>query len=81
MTVLTVLLSPVLGSITLRANSVPAAAIFHGTFNATAGLALLVITGGSDLIGGVTGRTRIGREALVTRGKEDVPDSPGLHAA
>jgi membrane protease YdiL (CAAX protease family) len=55
MTVMTVLLSPLLGYVTLRANSVVAAAIFHGTFNATAGLAILVVTGGSDLIVGVTG--------------------------
>src|SRR5262249_53074594 len=55
MTVMTVLLSPLLGYVTLRANSVLAAAIFHGTFNATAGLALLVVPGGRDLIVGVTG--------------------------
>jgi len=55
MTVLTVLLSPLLGYVTLRANSVLAAAIFHGTFNATAGLAILVVQGGSDLTVGVTG--------------------------
>jgi membrane protease YdiL (CAAX protease family) len=55
MTILTVLLSPLLGYLTLRAGSVVAAAIFHGTFNATAGLALLVVAGGSDLTVGVTG--------------------------
>jgi hypothetical protein len=55
MTGMTVLLSPLLVYVTLRANSVLAAAIFHGTFNATAGLALVVVTGGSDLIVGVTG--------------------------
>src|SRR5262249_29729278 len=55
MTGLTVLLSPLLGYLTLRAGSVVAAAIFHGTFNATAGLALLVVRGGSDLTVGVTG--------------------------
>ena len=32
-----------------------AAAIFHGTFNATAGLAILVVKGGNDLTVGVTG--------------------------
>jgi len=55
MTVMTVLLSPLLSYVTLRAASVIAAAIFHGTFNATAGLAILVVTGGSDLSVGVTG--------------------------
>jgi len=55
MTGLTVLLSPLLGYLTLRAGSVVVAAIFHGTFNATAGLAILVVQGGNDLIVGVTG--------------------------
>jgi membrane protease YdiL (CAAX protease family) len=55
MTAMTVLLSPLLGYLTLRAGSVVAAAIFHGTFNATAGLAILVVAGGSDLLVGVTG--------------------------
>jgi membrane protease YdiL (CAAX protease family) len=55
MTAMTVLLSPLLGYLTIRANSVIAAAIFHGTFNATAGLAILVIRGGNDLTTGVTG--------------------------
>jgi membrane protease YdiL (CAAX protease family) len=55
MTGLTVLLSPLLGYLTLGAGSVVAAALFHGTFNATAGLALLVVQGGSDLSVGVTG--------------------------
>ena len=55
MTAMTVLLSPMLGYLTIRANSVLAAAIFHGTFNATAGLAIVVIRGGNDLTTGVTG--------------------------
>jgi membrane protease YdiL (CAAX protease family) len=55
MTGMTVLLSPLLGYMTLKAGSVVAAAILHGTFNAMAGLAILVVTGGSDLIVGVTG--------------------------
>jgi membrane protease YdiL (CAAX protease family) len=55
MTVMTVLLSPLLGYITLKAHSVIAAAIFHGTLNATAGLAILVVEGGSDLTVGVSG--------------------------
>jgi membrane protease YdiL (CAAX protease family) len=55
MTAMTVLLSPLLCYLTIRANSVIAAAIFHGTFNATAGLAIVVIRGGNDLTTGVTG--------------------------
>jgi membrane protease YdiL (CAAX protease family) len=55
MTVMTVLASPPLGYITLRANSVLAAAVFHGTFNGTAGLAVLLLKGGNDLLLGVTG--------------------------
>jgi membrane protease YdiL (CAAX protease family) len=55
MTVMTVLLSPLLAYLTLRSGSVITAAIFHGTLNATAGLAILVVQGGSDLSVGVTG--------------------------
>ena len=55
MTVFTVLLSPLMAHLTSRANSVIAAAIFHGTLNATAGLAIIVVKGGSDLTVGVTG--------------------------
>jgi membrane protease YdiL (CAAX protease family) len=55
MTAMTVLLSPLLSYLTIRANSVFAPAIFHGTFNATAGLAIVVIRGGNDLTTGVTG--------------------------
>jgi membrane protease YdiL (CAAX protease family) len=55
MTAMTVLLSPILAYLTIRANSVLAPAIFHGTLNATAGLAIIVIRGGNDLMTGVTG--------------------------
>jgi uncharacterized protein len=55
MTAFTLLLSPLMAYITMRANSVIAAAIFHGTLNATAGLPLMVVRGGSDLTVGVTG--------------------------
>ena len=55
MTIFTVLLSPPMAYITTKANSVIAAAIFHGTLNATAGLAIIVVSGGSDLTVGVTG--------------------------
>jgi membrane protease YdiL (CAAX protease family) len=55
MTGMTVLLSPLMGYLTIRANSVIAPSIFHGTFNATAGLAIVVIRGGTDVTTGVTG--------------------------
>jgi membrane protease YdiL (CAAX protease family) len=55
MTVLTVLLSPVLGYITLKAKSVLAAAILHGTFNASALLATVGLEGGNDLLLGLSG--------------------------
>ncbi|MGE5509564.1 MAG: lysostaphin resistance A-like protein [Chitinophagales bacterium] len=55
MTVGTTLLAPLLSYVTLRAKSVVAAAVAHGTFNATAGLAILVIRGGTDLTTGVFG--------------------------
>jgi membrane protease YdiL (CAAX protease family) len=55
MTLFTVLLSPLMAFVTLRANSVIAAAIFHGTVNAVAGLPLIVVKGGNDLTTGMTG--------------------------
>lgn len=55
MTALCILLSPLLGYIRLRTRSVVGAAVFHGAFNAFAGLALLMTTGGGDLLAGVPG--------------------------
>ncbi len=55
MTIFTLLLSPVFGYIRLKAKSVIAAAIMHGTLNGTYGLAIMVIKGGNDLTVGVTG--------------------------
>jgi len=49
------LLAPIFSYIRLKSNSVIAAAILHGSLNATAGLALMVVEGGSDLTVGVTG--------------------------
>ncbi|HBN07458.1 MAG TPA: CPBP family intramembrane metalloprotease domain-containing protein [Cyanobacteria bacterium UBA8530] len=51
----TMLLSPLFSYIRLKSRSVIAAAIMHGTLNAVAGLAIMVIAGGSDLTVGVTG--------------------------
>jgi membrane protease YdiL (CAAX protease family) len=55
MTVFTLLLSPILGYVTLKAKSVVAAAIAHGTLNGTAGIPLMVLVGGNDLTVGITG--------------------------
>lgn len=55
MTVWTLLLSPIFSYVRLKAKSVIGAAVMHGSLNATAGLALVVIKGGSDLTVGVTG--------------------------
>ncbi len=55
MTVWTLLLSPVFSYIRLQAQSVIAAAILHGTLNATYGLAIVYVAGGSDLVVGLTG--------------------------
>ncbi|MBM3154058.1 MAG: CPBP family intramembrane metalloprotease [Chloroflexi bacterium] len=55
MTVFTLLLSPIFSYVRLKAKSVIAAAIIHGSLNATVGLALMVVAGGTDLTIGVTG--------------------------
>jgi membrane protease YdiL (CAAX protease family) len=52
-----VLFSPIFLYITLKSKSVIAASIMHGTLNGTAGIALLLIDGGNDLIVGITGLT------------------------
>ncbi|MEK7847611.1 MAG: CPBP family intramembrane glutamic endopeptidase, partial [Chloroflexota bacterium] len=55
MVAFTLLLSPIFSYVRLRANSVIAAAIVHGSLNATLGLALIVVKGGNDLLIGGTG--------------------------
>lgn len=55
MTVFTLLLAPLIGYIRIKARSVIAASIFHGTLNAVPGLALMFISGGDDLTVGITG--------------------------
>ncbi|MBM4028358.1 MAG: CPBP family intramembrane metalloprotease [Planctomycetes bacterium] len=55
MTFLCILLAPIFGYIRVKARSVIAAAIVHGTFNATYGLSIALVRGGSDLTTGVTG--------------------------
>jgi len=51
----TLLLAPIFGYVTVKSRSVLAAAIIHGTLNATASIPLLVIVGGNDLTVGITG--------------------------
>jgi len=55
MTVWCILLSPLFLYVTLKTKSVLAAAIMHGTLNGTAGLAIILVSGGSDLLVGMTG--------------------------
>ncbi len=55
MTAWCILLSPLFLYITLKAKSVIAAAILHGTLNATAGLSIISLQGGSELNIGMTG--------------------------
>jgi membrane protease YdiL (CAAX protease family) len=50
-----ILLTPIFNYITIKAQSVIAAAIMHGTLNAIAGIAILLVTGGNDLTIGFTG--------------------------
>lgn len=65
MTIFTLLLSPIFGYVTVRARSVMAAAIAHGTLNGTAGVPLMVITGGNDLTVGITGLAGFAVLALI----------------
>lgn len=55
MTGWTILLAPLFGYVRLKAKSVIAAAVIHGSINATGGLSVMVIKGGNDLTTGVTG--------------------------
>lgn len=55
MTLWTLLLSPILSYVTLRARSVVAAAVLHGTINGVGGLSLFFLKGGNDLSVGLTG--------------------------
>lgn len=55
MIIFCVLLTPIFIYIVLKTKSVIAAAVMHGTINGIAGVPLLVITGGNDLMVGITG--------------------------
>lgn len=55
MTIFTVLFTPLIAYIRIKSKSVIAAAIMHGTLNATAGISFMFVSGGSDLTVGVMG--------------------------
>ena len=55
MTVWCVLLSPLFSYVRLKARSVVAASILHGSLNAFSGFALLMVTGSNELLVGVPG--------------------------
>jgi len=55
MIMFTLLLSPIFSYVRLKAKSVLAAAIIHGSLNASIGLPLMVLKGGNDLTTGITG--------------------------
>ena len=55
MTVETMLQAPLFAYVCLKANSVIAAAIFHGTYNGVSVLANIGLDGGNDLLVGSTG--------------------------
>jgi membrane protease YdiL (CAAX protease family) len=55
MTGWTIVMAPVFSYIRLKAKSVIAAAIFHGTINGVPGLAVVLLTGGDELTVGITG--------------------------
>jgi membrane protease YdiL (CAAX protease family) len=59
MTLLCLLLAPIFSYIRIKAKSVIAAAIVHGSLNGTAGLAVIMVEGGNDLLIGVTGAAGI----------------------
>lgn len=55
MTLFCLLLSPIFTYITIKSKSIIAAAILHGSINATTGLPIMITKGGNDLTTGVTG--------------------------
>lgn len=65
MTVWCIMLSIIILYIRLKAKSVIACAIMHGTINASAGIVLIYISGGNDLINGFTGFTGFIAAAII----------------
>ena len=55
MTIMCILLTPLLLYITIKSKSVIAASIMHGSMNATAGIPIMAIKGGTDLTSGIAG--------------------------
>jgi uncharacterized protein len=55
MTLWCILLSPMFSYVTIKANSVIAAAIMHGSLNAVAGLSIMPLAGQKPLLTGMTG--------------------------
>jgi membrane protease YdiL (CAAX protease family) len=55
MTILCILLSVIFLYITIKSKSVIAAAVLHGTMNATNGISIMLIEGGNDLTVGMPG--------------------------
>ncbi len=55
MTIFCILFTPIFVYVRLRAKSVIAAAILHGTLNGTAGLSIILVAGGNDLTVGIMG--------------------------
>jgi membrane protease YdiL (CAAX protease family) len=51
----TMLYAPIFSYIRLKAKSVIAPAILHGSLNATAGISIMTLKGGTDLSIGLTG--------------------------
>jgi membrane protease YdiL (CAAX protease family) len=55
MVVLCIIITPIVMYFTIKAKSVIAAAILHGTMNATVTISIIPVTGGNDLLVGMTG--------------------------
>lgn len=55
MVLLCIILTPILMYFTIKAKSVIAAAILHGTMNATVTISIIPVSGGNDLLVGTTG--------------------------
>jgi membrane protease YdiL (CAAX protease family) len=55
MIIFCILLTPMMIYMVIKSKSVITAAFFHGTLNASAGIHILLLVGGNDLINGITG--------------------------
>jgi len=55
MVILCLIITPIFMYFTIKAKSVIAAAIAHGTMNATVTISIIPVTGGNDLLVGMTG--------------------------